>query len=576
MLQIAVALLYITLLCWTYGYITIALFKNITAAQQTRLPGFSIVCMTGLSCIAVLAGILSIFVPLGGILVQLSLLLAGAVYWVVNKNIRADFMDAMKQGEKTYNLPTLLLLITFLFLLIVMSAWTIIHPDTLGYHAQTIRWIESYKAIPGLVHMHVRYGLQSNWYLLCALFGFSFTHTTALTFINTSVACWFVLFATCRLSKAIRQKNDSDLKGLVTGILFFLLLVMSILDFGQLRLTAVSASPDFTAAIYLWLVFFLLVNKSYKENEVVYLMLTFFFSIVAITIKLSSAPILLVSCFALYRLLVLRRKSAIAFMVVLGLLVIIPFVTRNLITSGYAVFPLTFPDIVQFDWKLDKIRTAQVKQYITAYARIGPLAAMGKQQPDIVNRWSGWLPVWWSNRSVAEKTMLASLSVLLLLGCVYVRKIIHQSSVELRTMLCVSVTGILFWFIQAPDPRFGYGFILPVQGVLLYRLAAGYSFNYKAGKRLLMSGVFTLIILAAGYTAYRFYHFFYARNLIVPEGISTIACKKTPYNGIIFYIPYDDCECGGTPLPCAYYTEPFLMRGKKLTDGFKSVKQPDK
>ena len=575
MVQIAVALLYITFLCWTYGHITIYAFKKISAIQETQLPSLSIVCMTGLSSIAVIAAILSLFIPLGGISVQISLLLAGGIYWGISKKIGPDFSGTIMQSAKSCPLLAILLVASLLLLLLVMGSSTIIHPDTLGYHAQTIQWIENYKVIPGLAHLHVRYGLQSSWYLLCALFSFNFTHTPALTFINTSLACWFVLFVTGRINEALQQKNQGNYKSAIKGLFFFLFLVMSCWDFGQLRLTAVSASPDFAAAVYLWLVFYLLVNRPGKENETVRLMLVFFFSTIVITIKLSSAPVLLVSCYVLYRFIAQNRKKVLASLVVFALSAAIPFVARNMITTGYPVFPLTFLNLTHFDWNLDVIRTEQVKQYVTAYARIGSKANMG-EQPGTVDKWSVWLPIWWNNRSMAERTMLSALLISLVAGGAFIRKIINRSSGELGVLLCVSVGGVIFWFVQAPDPRFGYGFIIPVSGVLLYRFVAGYSFTFIAVKRLTLVGMSCLLMATGGYTAYRFHYYFKARNLILPEGISSIAYKEINQQGIIFHIPYDDCECGSIPLPCIYNNEPFLMRGKKITDGFTSVKQPVK
>ena len=75
-----------------------------------------------------------------------------------------------------------------------MSSWTVIHPDTLGYHAQTIQWIEKYKAVPGLAHLHVRFGYQWLWFVDSALFGFSFTGKEGITLLNSTVLFWFFIF----------------------------------------------------------------------------------------------------------------------------------------------------------------------------------------------------------------------------------------------------------------------------------------------------------------------------------------------------------------------------------------------
>ena len=570
MLQIFLAIVYISLLCWTYGYATVQLFRNTVKAQEAAWPSFPVVCITGLSSIAVMAGIASLFIPLGGLALHLVMLTAGVGYWFMYKQTGTDFRHAICGSVKSYHLLTLLLLGICIVLVLVMGAWVIIHPDTLGYHVQTIRWIEQYRVVPGLAHLHIRYGYQGYWYLLCALFGFSFTHTTALTFINASVACWFLIFVTGKINEALAKESNGNRQALLNGLLFLLLLTISLWDFGQLRLSVVSTSPDFVAAVYVWLVFYLLAGRN-DPHEALNLVLVFFLSMIAVTIKLSSIPVVLVCCYVIYRLIRLAKGRALAVLTGSALLITIPFVTRNVLTSGYPVFPSAVGGMVRTEWKMDSMRTELEKQYIYAYARIGPQAVRGRQ-PAIAGSLQSWLPVWWTNRSQAEKASLALLVVTLLGGTVFVKKILSRSSYRLYVSLGASLAGLAFWFLQAPDPRFGYGFIFSATGMLLYRLFEGTAFSFHAGVRLIRYGVLALTVVVAGYTMYRMQRFFHIRNLITPEGIAAIAYKKVKAYGNIFYIPYDDCECSGTPLPCVYDTGSFRMRGKKLTEGFTGTK----
>ena len=46
-----------------------------------------------------------------------------------------------------------------------------------------------------------------------------------------------------------------------------------------------------------------------------------------------------------------------------------PFIARNIITSGYIVFPLTFIEVANVDWKYDPGLTLNEKNYVTAYAK---------------------------------------------------------------------------------------------------------------------------------------------------------------------------------------------------------------
>ena len=59
---------------------------------------------------------------------------------------------------------------------------------------------EKYKAVPGLVHLHVRFGYQGLWFVDTALFGFSFTGIEGITFLNSTVLFWFFIFFINRIN----------------------------------------------------------------------------------------------------------------------------------------------------------------------------------------------------------------------------------------------------------------------------------------------------------------------------------------------------------------------------------------
>ena len=561
MLQIALAGFYITLLCYAWGHLTIRLLQTALPATKAALPPFSIVCMAGMSTLVVIAGALSVWMPLGGWGLQLALLSCALIYGWVNSGVWRD-LQATASKAATRLPPLLLFLLPAGFvLLLVLGSWTVGHPDTLAYHAPLIRWITAYKAVPGLVHLHMRYGLQNYWFIACALFGFSFTHTAALTFINTCVVGWYLLFTTGRIGEAWQAKTPL---ALLQSILFLLLLALSLLDFGMLRLTATSASPDFVAGIYCWIVFYLLLNAQEESSW----MLLFFFSLMAVLVKLSSAPILLLAVYAFILLVKKRRRKAVAYLFLFTLLALGPFIARNIIATGHIVFPSPLADILAVDWKLDHRSTVLLQQYISDYARIGERARIGG--PPVAG-WKEWMPLWWGNRSWVEKFVLEGLAATLLLGCIFFKRVVQQANFQTRLMLLVAAAGLLFWFLQAPDPRFGYGFIFPLQAVVLYRLAAGYRLSGNGGRWILSAGLIVCTTGIAAYTAYRFTHFFTAKNWLQPEGIPPTATKKINHQGILFYTPCHTCGCGSTPLPCAYDDEPFLLRGALLEDGFRSV-----
>src|SRR5204863_8228484 len=131
------------------------------------------------------------------------------------------------------------------------------------------------------------------------------------------------------------------------------LLVISTWSYTQVRLTATSASPDFIAAIFILIIIYLLLEKELKHLDSSNWLLVAFLSLVAVTIKLSVAPILLVAIVP--ALLGLMKRTIKLFFTILfiSIIVLSPFIARNIITTGYIVFPSTDIDVANVDWKYD-------------------------------------------------------------------------------------------------------------------------------------------------------------------------------------------------------------------------------
>ena len=196
MLITLLAWIYITFLCWVWGILFLQFLKKIIKSEL-QFPHFSIICLTGLSAITVTTGVLSLLIPLGEWWVQFLFILPCIILFF--KKNPPVFFAALKKEFQNLQLISKILLFVCLLLILVMSTWTIIHPDTLGYHAQTMQWIEKYRAVPGLVHLHVRFGYQGLWFVDSALFDFSFTGKQNITFLNSTVLFWYFIFIINRI-----------------------------------------------------------------------------------------------------------------------------------------------------------------------------------------------------------------------------------------------------------------------------------------------------------------------------------------------------------------------------------------
>jgi hypothetical protein len=559
MLTTLLAWIYISFLSWLWGILFLQFLKNIIKSEL-QLPHFSIICITGLSAITVIAATLSLFIPMGEWWVQFLFIIPCLVLFF--KKDSPAFFAALKKELQDLHLFSVVLLSACLLLVLVMSSWTIIHPDTLGYHAQTIQWIEKYKAVPGLAHLHVRFGYQWLWFVDTALFGFSFTGKEGISLLNSTVLFWFFIFVINRINHYFLREGKR-----LYGLLWMALLVISIWSYTQVRLTATSASPDFIAALFILVTIYLLLEKDLKLPDASTWLLVSFLALVAVTIKLSVAPILLVAAVPAFLGLAKRKIKLFFTIFFIAVVTLCPFIARNIIASGYIVFPLTFIEVPNVDWKYDPALTLNEKNYVTAYAK-KPGVITG--EVSVVNKMDSaeWLPIWWQNRSTADKTIMILLVLSVISALLSIKKILSSGFIPLLVLITL-LTGIIFWFVNAPDPRFGFGSILGFIGVVSYLV-----FKEKEifiGKNLLIA----ILLLIAGsviaYTGYRFVNFFNKDQLLTPLGIEKSAFQSSDCEGIRINMPIGGKDFGVIPVPCTDLDcEKFSPRGNEIKDGFKS------
>jgi len=257
-------------------------------------------------------------------------------------------------------------------------------------------------------------------------------------------------------------------------------------------------------------------------------------------------------------------------LVTTGLLIFFPLLYRNIITSGYTAFPLTAPDVVQVEWKYDKAATNQIADYITAYARNH--AVVTRQEIEEVKNMSlfQWIPTWWTQNEPAEKVILGTLVLAVVLLALFRKRLLGKASFESKLVLAISAAGILFWFITAPAMRFGVGFIITFTGLVLYLSGTNFFKTPYIRDSLFTTCMITVSLGLLSYGIYRFVMFFEWKQWLVPAGISSMPYKVVNCNGFTVHIPSNEGECGNTPVPCAANCANFLFRGSTVTDGFKA------
>jgi hypothetical protein len=567
MIFILLAVICISTISWGWGFILFKLIQTVLKKTELLPTNFIITCFSGLALIGVVFSIVSFFLPMGGVTAQMLLILPVLVICTRFKNTtRIIWRDAL---QKTRELrPLLLVLLTAcVTLVLLMGSFTITHPDTLVYHTQCIRWLQDYKTVPGLANLGYHYGLQSSWFVLSALFSFKFLTQIQAPFLNCTAVIWLIIFIVGKCSDSFEGRfNGKNSAG--RGLLWLALLATSFWSYTQVRLTATSASPDFISAMYTWLVFYLVVDGASIKNEA-RVLLVIFLAMFAVSVKLSAMPVIFPALYFYYRYHTTPFRIAALRVVACAMLVAIPVIVRNFITTGYPLFPSPIGDFLQAEWKMPKAILLDRLDYITTYARLEdsrPINANADMN------YSKWIPVWWNNQSLADQCLLCSLVILIVAALVLGAK---RKVTTLNPYLWPSVfsfAGVVFWFTQAPDPRFGFGFITSSAGLLLLLLHSAFTKRLELPENALKGGLilFTLVIIS--YATYRTMKFSAWYNLLAPSGLVTLPFNTIRCQGININLPGADQGCGATMLPCVYRNcDEFRLRGRSLGDGFKPV-----
>lgn len=151
-------------------------------------------------------------------------------------------------------------------------------------------------------------------------------------------------------------------------------------------------------------------------------------------------------------------------------------------------------------------------------------------------------------------------------------KIFFRSNQRMKIALATSLAGIIFWFIQAPDPRFGFGFMIALPAIVwTLLLPVGDESDTNLWKKVIVMTTLPAVAMISAYIIYRTLNFFSPPQLLLPKGITPIKYNTIKCDEIDINIPETLMGCGDTNVPCAYDScKTFEPRGKKITDGFKA------
>ena len=433
--------------------------------------------------------------------------------------------------------------------------------DATLYHAQTIQWLHRFAVVPGLGNLHSRLAFNSHADLLTAFFSPASPLGSWPAFQQTVNSYGFLLLTLYHVRRAaqnLRPGGQLWLAGYYLGSLLLLLL--------STRFWISSPMPDMSVAVLgLLLLGVLLETPRLAPAGLAWLVVL---AATAVTFKASAVAMLLWPVAWALRANVQDWARRMRLLVGVGMVVALPWLGRNVVLSGYAVYPLAASvGTVVADWAIPIPRPMADVAEIRLFAR-RPANDWSRAAGQSVRQ---WLPFWWQQYELADQRLLLLLlaSPVLVAGSLVWQRRTHwwqRAEYQLYGLLLLNCG---WWFGVAPALRFGYTYVIGV--VVLGVVLVGQAWPV----RWLRAGCWLLATLSLVYGLKDIGSEINKNDALMthavwPAGYRTertaVVKQLGPYS---VYVGAHDGHCGNSALPCTDTLYAGLqLRGITLQQGF--------
>jgi len=569
----------VTLISWTVVAFILLSFGDMLIALYNKLcrnnENYNLIdkLLLGLCLLIIPLSIWSLWLPSNHYFLAV-VFCVSIIYWIIRwPQAHGLYVKAKELFKTSFSTSRITILIVGILSLLFFFSWQHDVYDAAFYHLQNVRWNEEYAVVPGLANLDDRFGFNSNYFLLSAIFSFRFILSDAIyplhPLIVTAITCWLLI-------ELIR--SHYEIKRVIIFLSYTLLFWSSIYFLGN---TSTDILPNFIAFYIIARI--VLYPEILKKNHLIGILLPVFL----ITIKLSFFPLGLISLYSLYCMAKGRNYKTITILFTISLFILIPWLIRNVIISGYLVFPISAIDLFNFDWKVPHEVAVKEKEYIFTvgyyYLRTAFLhPSMSMRDPLFINILTNII------------CLLTGIS-LLVISFIFIKKR-RTMPAHIYLLYAIFLLSILACATSGPDVRFISGILCAcifTGGILLVSINKYKLIAIPVGKSL-------SILFFAGiifWSAVRLFTFSseadisiteMATNTIIrPHSIADrqkaigliIEEKFKPYpinNGIIIqtssFLPYD------MPIPATIHSHyaKFLpvrcleARGTTLQEGFRA------
>ncbi len=517
----------------------------------------------GIVITTVYAQFFSLFYKVGMIA---NIILLALCIFIVIKN-RQEILMMLKAYKNTLFSWEGVLYLGVLFIIAFFTSRGTIHTDTNMYHAQAIRWYEEYGVVKGLANLQWHFAYNSSYFGMAALFSMAFLGGQPLHCTTGFIVAVLCIGALHHLKDFFNHKRHiADM--CYIGILFYALVNLT---------GCVSPASDYaTMFLSLYLIARWAEEIESATKDITTYCLLSILAVYIFTLKLSAGLLVLLVIYPAVFLIKEKRIKEIITYLTLGIFTLLPFLIRNVIISGWLLYPFPALDLFNVDWKLPvqyvNIDSAQIKVW-----------ARCLYDPKLIDMpFLEWLPIWWNSQErYAQMLILTNLLAVALDGVIVLHVIFHKKKINWNLVLlnAVTILSAVAWLFLAAFIRYGLAFLLaiPMLSVGMWMQKEESSF-YK-----LLSGCIVVLMFFI-LTPYWDHYFtddmvFIKQNLTEPYYIMQkdydhSEMRTFDMDGLTIYNPKEGEVTGYQYFPASSYDYMINctgLRGESIEDGFRNT-----
>ena len=457
-------------------------------------------------------------------------------------------------------------------LLASFSAGPLMMDDTESYHIQMIKWIQEYGSVPGLANLHERYGFNSSWFTFASFFIPVHSTYNFYTVTNGLLSVWTGIYLLSQCFPVINNERS----GMSSARAFscFVVLLTALFCWPVIRGNATTTNYDFITTCMLVILLMEVCKPGLTHmNRHTFLPELIVWPVFLFTVRIINFPLLLISLFGIAQLIRSKTYPLFTISLFLCIMLVVPFLARNVILSGYLCFPVYQLDLFQVDWKADINITKQLVTYIKYFNRVNNAFVPIRETQKF--GFPEWIPLWYHYLFNYDRPVLIA-GISGYVTCFIKQKEINRLPLPAKIFIPVMMLQLISWFIIAPDPRFVYGPLLI--GIFILCLLLAINPVAALYVKVMKPAVVLLSAALLVYTIFKAVMNPDYRQLIMPVEIPQPPTRLVTIGNLQLRIPEKimgnwNPRCYATQLPCLYEVQPGLTaRGKTVAEGFRLKK----